>query len=815
MEWIWKFESLVKLIEHETPLVREWAMERLITLYPDSAGPVTIRYIEDPLERIATAALVYFIQHPAHEYANELLKAYSAGTGLDAGMAANALYRLKDTRLIEAFQNKYASATLEDPVGYVGSVVHIANLQAPQSSAIATGALQRFAQMGEPDREVRKLLPPVFAANLIAGNSISHLFEFCFAKENWRPWLLTWLTALGEVCGSWSSEFDLVQEHPSGASKKNLPNCIEQSLEGLAATGLQEMVDKLQKSFKKGRYADILNDMHQAMLKLTGDAKDAAGADRFAIWLQDKGRPRQNMAAIDALHTHIHGKESDAQKMMVHAAFPIFSILMELRPLIGLNIQSLDTKGLLEVFLQERDTVEEDQKIADRLQAAHDRESIAASILEFIESHPRTWAMERLMGFLEDNMNTGIAKRLLMLESDSPELDEKQAMAVSHLGVPLLDILPIVIESQKPAAMTRTLELMRRLPCEGSVDLLLKHWDQFWALDKLALMEAIQDIGDRRFIPPLRNELKEMEFQEAQTYRLLCLIHGEADPKLREIEAEAEARKREQSKTLKTISAGDFTAILEQPLNLELKCRSCRKTYTYEVGEVKVLSNAKGDYLVSDQIHCKNCGALDHYERTANANMAVMGRNLALLAMGDKGLKHAEKGPVRFVASKRIGERARSIQETLVYYEELLQKNPDHVPYLIGYANTLINAKRTEDAVPIYHKALKHDPLAVEALVSIGQNAAAYGRIEEAYDYLEKAVAVMDYGNYYRVNQDLRNFKAGIYEVYAELSLKLGKAPEPMARPAALPKKMKVGRNDPCPCGSGTKYKKCCLLKEH
>jgi len=25
--------------------------------------------------------------------------------------------------------------------------------------------------------------------------------------------------------------------------------------------------------------------------------------------------------------------------------------------------------------------------------------------------------------------------------------------------------------------------------------------------------------------------------------------------------------------------------------------------------------------------------------------------------------------------------------------------------------------------------------------------------------------------------------------------------------------KMKIGRNDPCPCGSGKKYKKCCLLK--
>ena len=25
---------------------------------------------------------------------------------------------------------------------------------------------------------------------------------------------------------------------------------------------------------------------------------------------------------------------------------------------------------------------------------------------------------------------------------------------------------------------------------------------------------------------------------------------------------------------------------------------------------------------------------------------------------------------------------------------------------------------------------------------------------------------------------------------------------------------MKIGRNEPCPCGSGQKYKKCCLKKE-
>lgn len=31
--------------------------------------------------------------------------------------------------------------------------------------------------------------------------------------------------------------------------------------------------------------------------------------------------------------------------------------------------------------------------------------------------------------------------------------------------------------------------------------------------------------------------------------------------------------------------------------------------------------------------------------------------------------------------------------------------------------------------------------------------------------------------------------------------------------PRQLKKQSKIGRNDPCPCGSGQKYKKCCLIK--
>jgi uncharacterized protein YecA (UPF0149 family) len=43
-----------------------------------------------------------------------------------------------------------------------------------------------------------------------------------------------------------------------------------------------------------------------------------------------------------------------------------------------------------------------------------------------------------------------------------------------------------------------------------------------------------------------------------------------------------------------------------------------------------------------------------------------------------------------------------------------------------------------------------------------------------------------------------------------------GHTPNEIRRLSNLNKpKKKIGRNDPCPCGSGKKYKKCCMNKEN
>jgi uncharacterized protein len=39
---------------------------------------------------------------------------------------------------------------------------------------------------------------------------------------------------------------------------------------------------------------------------------------------------------------------------------------------------------------------------------------------------------------------------------------------------------------------------------------------------------------------------------------------------------------------------------------------------------------------------------------------------------------------------------------------------------------------------------------------------------------------------------------------------KLARIREAAGRPAPPVRRNKIGRNDPCPCGSGKKYKRCC-----
>jgi tetratricopeptide (TPR) repeat protein len=105
-----------------------------------------------------------------------------------------------------------------------------------------------------------------------------------------------------------------------------------------------------------------------------------------------------------------------------------------------------------------------------------------------------------------------------------------------------------------------------------------------------------------------------------------------------------------------------------------------------------------------------------------------------------------------------------SFKEAIPYYEKKLKKDPKNITYVLGYANTLRNAKRTEDAIPFYETALEYDPMAVEACVSLAQIAEIRGDLDEAYHYYERASEIINTGNYYKVTGDLDDFKEAVLD---------------------------------------------------
>lgn len=59
----------------------------------------------------------------------------------------------------------------------------------------------------------------------------------------------------------------------------------------------------------------------------------------------------------------------------------------------------------------------------------------------------------------------------------------------------------------------------------------------------------------------------------------------------------------------------------------------------------------------------------------------------------------------------------------------------------------------------------------------------------------------------------LKTFERTVFHFLLQASIKTKEAVKTAEESVYVPSGRKIGRNDPCPCGSGKKYKKCCWPK--
>lgn len=812
--FLWNFEALARLCGHQDQGVKGWAVDRVRRLYPKDAGPLMGGLLSDRNGSVAAQAAAYFCADPDRNFADALLAAFRKNSGMSAERLAHALVLLKDGRLLDAVRDKYARIPEAAPADFAGVLMNVALLGTDESQRYVEDTLGHLDSFGD----FREAAAGVFfSANLAAGTDIGKLLLFSYHSDV-GGYVAALLAGIVNHAGAWCSLEDLAGKGGKEHASKVLAGEVEASFDLLAGSGYKDAGKSLERLLKKRRFDEILEEAERTALTIQEAKRLEHGEEAYLRWQAGRDVPFFHCAALTALKATAAEAPAAQRETVAGTAIIVLAFLTESRSLIALNPETLDADAAIRLFFEDRPDAPQDDAIMALLAKRADAKSLAGEAVRQVGQFPFAQANERLIRFAGRFIDEELARELLAAGFDGSGFEDDVAEAVSKLGPPSIPLLRPLFEKNDPAGIPLALRILEDLPTEASVDLILAHWSLLWGEYKGWLLDVVARIGDKRFIPALKVELKEGEQAEGKAFRLLCLINGAEEPELKRIEREMELREQRAKRLRGAMEKGDMGAFLREPLEIPLECRSCRNVYHYTVDKVFVIVGAE-DTVIEDHIACKKCGALDHYE-IANEGMVAITTRLALLHLDPETVK-ADRDEMTVVPMRSISAFGKEIplRDLVNKYEKKLRKDPESPELLIGYANALRQIKRREDAVPFYERAIRNDPLAVEGHVSLGEYTFDKGDLEAAFSHYGKAAEIMDRGHYYRMSADLDQFREGLLDKLMMVAEQLGRGlPHPgdqrPGRVEPVPPRRDVGRNHPCPCGSGKKYKKCCLLKE-
>lgn len=372
-----------------------------------------------------------------------------------------------------------------------------------------------------------------------------------------------------------------------------------------------------------------------------------------------------------------------------------------------------------------------------------------------------------------------------------------------------------------------TFRLLQTNPCPEASDWMEANFDSLLQEDEVELLEAVLSSADQRFIPYLESRLAEDEIGRKSIFQTLCRLY--ADPRAlgSDVEQnlwEEEEHRNQEFLDLSKLSLMDadqvWTSFAQKRQSLQLRCDTCQGVYNDIPERVIVYpgmeEGEKTEVDIGGEIACKACGATGEHllltragQQQLNAAMLPRLRDMSGLFSDVETISQDRptKQQILVYPQKQaaLGQAVRTMKEGLELYARQLTLNPRSPKLLVGRANLHKRLLRLREARQGYLEALEADPVCLDAMLSLSELDNRQGRFDEAWQWLQKAYQVHSTGTVLHADpDDLRRY---IVETYVQEAPKHGQTPVE----AKWDRKHRTRRNDPCPCGSGKKYKKCCL----
>jgi tetratricopeptide (TPR) repeat protein len=331
---------------------------------------------------------------------------------------------------------------------------------------------------------------------------------------------------------------------------------------------------------------------------------------------------------------------------------------------------------------------------------------------------------------------------------------------------------------------------------------------------------AAWSVPDSRLIKVLEPELKRKQYIIDETFLTLCALLDYNHPDLQAVHArwlkaeEMQRAKRGAFDNLEFQSGGDGK------INIELACPLCGESNTYDVGAVFVSPESereRGGPFIGEELYCLSCGELADLEPTAKGLLAITAELLKARFSRDQG--HEYNGPLQFANARLASGRVVSIWEAISHYRQRLEKEPHSIVDMISLGNCYRAANHPIRAKELFQKSIETNPAYVEASLWLAYLLDADGCNMEAFEVLDRSLAYQKQWRFCRLKgKTEQDFHYGFADLYNRLRNQLNLKNKPVLHPGfaktRAPETQKIGRNSPCPCGSGKKYKKCCLGKD-
>ena len=593
------------------------------------------------------------------------------------------------------------------------------------------------------------------------------------------------LTALSHLFVGSGADYNLIIDHCDGFSKQKY---VSISLFFKESSPLKS-IDSAIESIKRGDYKNIE--------QLFQENRDAISKPKLRDLLES------------LLNDKNITKSLDKKKQTFFYSLVLGCLITSLRT-DKIVLENLSLERIVEIISAD---VEEIQSFNDFVTflKGNNREDVVRLLLEALNRNLKNFGGSHIINAMgELGYDEFLPAITSALFEDHDYIFLAAQKALLGFGDMSIDCIRGAFKSIKKEARSSALPVIKKIGGPKAVQFLDDFFEDLWRQDKEKLLGAIESIPDERFIKRLEPYTDKGQYMIDYTYIVLNKRFKRETPEIEELTEKLFQQAEKEQKDRETKEQGETQDRVKSHLNLTLKCKRCADQCAYKVKEIIVSHVKDSKPLILDEIQCVNCNKISEFELTPESYGTLTSEitRVQMLSGGKDSMEAVKKSPIKFMSINVQGIEM-GLKEGMQAILDAIAKDPANPENYISLAYLYHNIKRYSKAEKYYKKAVEFDPSYVEPyyfLAIIADQREDHG---EAFEWLKKGSNYIETAKF---RQDFEMEKTEFGKIYTDLYNNLiGKTRMeiPFLHPTTFSDK--TGRNDPCPCGSGKKYKKCCM----